>query len=339
MTTAGFVLSCYNQAQYISASVESVLSQTRRSDRIVVVDDGSGDGSQDIVRSFFTRGVELLETDRLGPSGAFNAGVSAIGTEVVAILAGDDQALPDRLSRQVQLLERFGVDLIMGLPLVIDENGEPRSDDLCPEFFVQFRVGTGHLLRQLFNVGNFLCAPTATFIRKTYLDLGGFRPGLLQLQDFELWVRWAGTRRLAVVDERFVRYRKTPNSLSNPANDRRMHSERVWVYRHFFDTVSDPVIMSAFLEDLHRMGRRGHFDRLPDVAMLYLGHPDPLIYQIGCEQLLDVCREEAGVARLAQSGIRLQDVYELIGGGDITRDAERDSLLDDLRHLRAGLRG
>ncbi|MEX2322706.1 MAG: glycosyltransferase family A protein [Acidimicrobiia bacterium] len=337
MTTAGFVLSSYNRARYLVGCIESVLSQTRQPDRIVVVDDGSGDGSQDIVRGFSDQGVELFETDRLGPSGALNAGVGSIGTDVVAVLAGDDQALPDRLARQLASLESSDVELVMGLPLVMDEQGEPRSDDLCPEFFVQARVGTGHLLRQLFQVGNFLCAPTATFLRETFLELGGFQPGLLQLQDFDLWVRWAGGRRVAVSDERVIRYRKESNSLSSQGHDRRMHAERVWVYRHFFDDVTDSVVETAFREELQRLGREGHFDRTLDITLLYLGHPDPLVYQIGCERLLDICNGKDGAARLAEFGMRIQDVYDIVGRGDLTRLVDRESLLQGMLRLRANL--
>jgi hypothetical protein len=334
MSTAGFAVACFNQAPHIAGCLESILAQTQRPDRVIVVDDGSADGSQEIIRSFSARGVELLETDRLGPSGAFNAGVDAIGTDVVAILGGDDEALPHRLSRQLELLGRFDVDLILGLPIPIDADDNLRSDDLCPEFLPH---GGGHILRQLFNRGNFLCAPTATFTRQTYLDLGGFHPGLLQLQDFDLWVKWAARRRLAFVDERFILYRKAPGSLSGASNDRRMHAERMWVYRHFFDDTPNSVIIGAFPADLHRVGAAERFDRPLDICLLYLLHGDPLVRQVGLEFLLDLCGDGAGRDMLAVRGIGLQDLYDLTGDGDIRRQKWAETLLRDLVQVRSGI--
>jgi glycosyltransferase involved in cell wall biosynthesis len=330
MTTTGVVVGCYNHERYVANCIESALSQTSPPDRIVVVDDNSSDGSRAVVESYRSEGVELIVLERVGPSVVFNTGVEAIGTDIVAIISADDACLPDRLERQQYLIGRYDLDLVLGLPIIIDQIGAIRSDALAPEFFVPFESGSGPLFRQLFDVGNFLCAATATFRRDAFLSLGGFHPGLLQLQDFHLWLRWSW-RRMLLTTERFSFYRKSAGSLSGVSNDQRMHSERLWVYRHVFDEVPDFVMSTAFSDgfatwpDGHKWVRN---------ALIYLGHPDPAIYQIGCEVILDALADPGALEVLRRQNVTLQDVFAWVGRADASGFGSRRELVSQIVEMR-----
>lgn len=334
MTTTGVVIGCYNHERYVAGCIESVLSQTRPPDRIIVVDDSSSDASRAIVESYASDGVELIVLDRVGPSVVFNSGVEAIGTDTVAIISADDACVPERLERQNWLIERYDVDLVLGLPIIIDDAGEIRSDTLAPEFFKQFERGSGPLLRQLFQVGNFLCAATATFRRDEFLSLGGFHPGLLQLQDFHLWLRWSW-RRMLVSEERFSFYRKSAGSLSAVSNDRRMHSERLWVYRHLFDHIPDSVVTEVFSGGFGAW-RDGH--QWLRNALIYLGHADPSIYQIGCEILFDGLDDPAAIEVFRQHHVTLQDVFAWSGRADVNGALDRRELIAQIVDARISCR-
>lgn len=332
MTTSGVVIGCYNHESYLSTCIDSVLAQTAPPARVIVVDDSSDDDSRSIAKAYANVGVELITCDRVGPSIVFNTGVDAIDTDVVAIISADDACLPRRLERQVQLLDRYDVDLVLGLPVIMDETGLLCSDAMAPEFFQPFDGGTGPLLRQLFDSGNFICAATATFRRTTFLSLGGFHPGLLQLQDFHLWLRWSW-RRMLLSNERFSVYRKSGGSLSTASNDRRMHAERLWVYRHVFDDIPDSVVADVF--PTTRSTFASTRDRELELALIYLQHPDPLIYQLGCELLLDQCGA-TGVDALANHGLTIQDVFAWTAGSDVNRTSTRDALIDEVVNARVG---
>jgi len=327
VTTTGVVIGCYNHERYIAECLDSVLAQTRRPDRVIVVDDSSNDDSRSIVESYRSEGVDLITCDRVGPSVVFNTGVEAIDTDVVAIVSADDSCLANRLERQVWLLDRYEVDLIMGLPVIIDEDSHVRSDALAPEFFEPFESGSGPLLGQLFTSGNFICAATATFRRSTFQSLGGFHPGLLQLQDFHLWLKWSW-RRMLLSNERFSNYRKAPGSLSAASNDRRMNAERQWVYRHLFDDVPDEVIQATFPHIVPASPKERH--RGLDLASIYLQHVDPLVYQLGCELLLDCLDHEDGVVATADYGITLQRIFSLTAQSDVERSVRATSLMDEI---------
>src|SRR5258705_12191269 len=89
----------YNQERYIEQAIVSVLEQDFPPDdyEIVVVDDGSTDGTREIVRKFEPR-VRLLRKDNGGQASAFNAAVPELRGEIIAFLDGDDWFAPAKLS-------------------------------------------------------------------------------------------------------------------------------------------------------------------------------------------------------------------------------------------------
>lgn len=307
MTSIAVVIGAYQHAKYIGECIESVRSQSLSPDQIIVVDDGSTDGTQQVAKAFGDA-VSLINTNRMGPSVVFNTGIAHAKTDLVAIVSADDRLLQDRLERQTNLLATVDAQLAVGLPYVIDESGNRRADTLAPEFFPTVTKHHPSLTSRLFFEGNFICAPTATFDRKKFLALGGFHPGLLQLQDFELWLRWSSLGPIALSNERCTEYRKTSFNLSRSENLHRMHAERLWIYRHFFDAFDPGDSWRLFrLETPWK-----DVDDKVLQAVLMLSHEDALIQSIGCERLLDVLTSPTGIESLKAGGFSLQDVFSLM---------------------------
>ncbi len=302
------VVGAYQHGKYLADCIDSIRAQTTPPDRILIVDDGSTDGTQAIAQSF-GKDIALLDLNRVGPSVVFNKGVELIQTDVVAIISGDDRMLPDRLEKQVKAIAKSGAEIHLGLPVIIDQHGEHWSDSAAPEFFPEPSHLELSLTAKLFFSGNFLCAPTALFRRSAYFELGGFYPGLLQLQDFHLWCRWSARGTIEISGDRLVEYRKCPQSLSGAANIHPMHAERLWIYRHFFDAISDDAVHQLFPPDKYQCTRKSDLSK----ALLYLQHADPLIRNIGCEKLLDFCTTDSNLEELAAVGLSIQDVFSLVG--------------------------
>ena len=183
------VLITYNHERYIGAAIESILNQTYPRLELVVVDDGSSDKTREIARSYKDPRAIVIETDNSGPSIALNKGVERSKGDYIAFMSGDDVALPNRLHSQFDQLNTHNLDLVFSLPSIIGPRSEPLHNDVCPWFFERFFSDTAELYRQLFWYGNFLCAPSA-MIRRNALDkVGRFKRGLVQLQDYDFWVR------------------------------------------------------------------------------------------------------------------------------------------------------
>lgn len=186
------LVKAYNHAPYVARTIESVLDQSFQDFEIVATDDGSTDGTLDVLRGFSDPRLRLEASARnRGISAAMNATVARARGRYLAILNSDDWALPGRLERQVAFLDANpGVSSVFGLPRPVDEAGEPavaRDDFRAPLAFPD--RSRRSWLRRFFFHGNCLCAPTAMIRREAYAAAGAYDSRLTNLQDLDMWVR------------------------------------------------------------------------------------------------------------------------------------------------------
>lgn len=97
------VIPTYNRASLLGRALSSVLAQTLRPLEIIVVDDGSRDGTDELIRSQFPE-VRYLRQDNRGVSAARNLGIEAAGCDWIALLDSDDEWLPGKLEAQMRRL-------------------------------------------------------------------------------------------------------------------------------------------------------------------------------------------------------------------------------------------
>jgi len=108
------VLPVFDRERYVGDAVRSVLGQSRPADELVVIDDGSTDGSMDVVRAFASPKIRILAQPNGGIGSARNLGVAAAAGELVAFLDSDDIWEPEKLAVQERALEANGVPLVFG---------------------------------------------------------------------------------------------------------------------------------------------------------------------------------------------------------------------------------
>ena len=102
--TVSVVLNCYNHERYIGEAIESVLAQTYRDFELILIDNGSTDGSRAVMQSYDDPRIRLiLNDDNRTLSSRLNDGVAAARGEFVAVLYSDDLFLPDKLERQLAI--------------------------------------------------------------------------------------------------------------------------------------------------------------------------------------------------------------------------------------------
>lgn len=107
--TVAVVIPVYNCAEYVEEALESVESQTRRPERVVVVNDGSTDESERVATQFAARSklsITIVTQQNRGAASARNAGVACCREDLVAFLDGDDTFYPQFLDRAVDVLAR-----------------------------------------------------------------------------------------------------------------------------------------------------------------------------------------------------------------------------------------
>jgi glycosyltransferase involved in cell wall biosynthesis len=107
--TVSVIIPTFNRVKSVGRAVESVLSQTRRPEELIVVDDGSTDGTADVLRSRFGAGIRILIKPNGGVASARNHGVAAASQPLVAFLDSDDVWMPKKLELQLKLMAEPGV--------------------------------------------------------------------------------------------------------------------------------------------------------------------------------------------------------------------------------------
>lgn len=109
------LIACYNSKQWIGQAIESALTQTWQDKEVLVYDDGSTDGSQEVIREFGSKIQADMGTNR-GASAARNQLISQATGDWIQILDGDDYLLPDKIERQLQWLtdhsSESGADIV-----------------------------------------------------------------------------------------------------------------------------------------------------------------------------------------------------------------------------------
>lgn len=108
------VIAAYNAEAYIAEAIESVLDQTIRPDEVIVVDDGSRDGTRDVLDRFNDRIVALTQSNS-GQAAAVNKGLAIARGELIGFCDADDLWTKHKLETQLALLQRDGdVDAVFG---------------------------------------------------------------------------------------------------------------------------------------------------------------------------------------------------------------------------------
>ena len=188
-TSISTVIPLYNKERHIAETLISVLAQSRPPDEIVVVDDGSTDGSAEAVRPFLTRGVKLVQQANKGESAARNAGIAAATSEYVAFLDADDLWHPSHVAVLQQLIEQFphvGLlstlhEIRFGGHVFLPRSPFTRGDMvLVDDFF-------GSMARGLSLVNS----STACAKREALVEIGGFPVGVRKGPDIITWIRLA----------------------------------------------------------------------------------------------------------------------------------------------------
>lgn len=145
----------YNYERFLREAIDSALAQTYPRTEVIVVDDGSSDGSREIISGYRDRIVPILK-DNGGQASAFNAGFSASSGEIVIFLDADDTLAPEAAQRVVEAW-RPGLAKIQYLLEVVD--GESRSQGKLKP--TNGTMPGGDLRETILSAGGYLASPTS----------------------------------------------------------------------------------------------------------------------------------------------------------------------------------
>jgi glycosyltransferase involved in cell wall biosynthesis len=204
-------MSVFDNAPYLAHAIESILAQTFGDFEFLIVNDGSRDGSGDIIDRF------AREDSRIRPIHQANAGlivslnrmIDEARAPLIARMDGDDIALPERFERQVAFLDAHLDIGVLGTGCTcIDEDGRPSTHKFdnvtTPE----------DVLADLKN-GPPLCHPSVVMRRDAVRAVGGYHRAYKHCEDYDLWLRLSEHVRMANLPDRLLLYRQSATQVSN----------------------------------------------------------------------------------------------------------------------------
>jgi glycosyltransferase involved in cell wall biosynthesis len=181
------IVPVFNGRDYLAQAIESAFAQTHPAIEIVAVDDGSTDGSADILASYAPRITVVTQTNA-GPSAARNRGVAHSSGDYLAFLDGDDLWDPDKTGAQLASLKAH--------PKAVAIYCDHRSIDASGQVLgltgaLEHPRSSGNILEDLIR-GQRIKSPSFVMVRRAAFDaVGGFDESLRYAEDYDLWVRLA----------------------------------------------------------------------------------------------------------------------------------------------------
>ena len=204
MPRVSILLTCYNHLAYLPAALDGIRSQTFKDFEVIALDDGSTDGTREYL-SEQTDITCVFNPINLGTYGTLNVGLERAQGELIAVLNDDDVWFPEKLAKQVALLDaRPEVGLVHTEGEFIDGNGVVFEGQPLGFSFPRFE--TGDILLDLV-YENKIIASAALARKECFEKLGGFNEHYFGSGDWEMWFRIAEAWQVGCVNEKLTQYR------------------------------------------------------------------------------------------------------------------------------------
>jgi len=228
MARVSVSIPCYNAVsserteRWLRESIQSVLDQTFADLELLLIDDGSADGTVEVLAEYEDADdrVRVIRQENGGYPAARNTGLNEASGEYVAFIGQDDRWLPEKLDRQLSILEETGADLLHTNVYHIDGDGERtgiRQSERPPE-----QRDREAFIRELF-LGNFVCIQSVLATRDAIGD-HRFDESLQINCDHDMWLRLASECDIRYTDELLLE--KRYHGANTSGNYERIFEER-----------------------------------------------------------------------------------------------------------------
>lgn len=207
------VIPCYNHAQYVQETIQSVIDQDYENIELIIIDDGSKDNSVDVIKEMisacekrFVR-FEFRHRQNKGLCATLNEALEWCEGDYLSCIASDDIMLQDKTSYQVSYLNanKKAIGVFGGIYILDDAKGNIKTS---------LRKARRNNFNDIFTYKHHLPAPTQMLRSAAVRDVGGYREDLI-IEDWSMWIfltEHGGT--LDYVEKIFTKYRRHSGNLS-----------------------------------------------------------------------------------------------------------------------------
>ena len=255
----------YNRKDYLRESLDSIFAQTYKNYEVVVVDDGSTDGTAEMLEQS-DYPLRYHRQKNSGDAAARNKLIKLAKGEFITFLDSDDLLMHDAVDRMMKVMQAEGGDAIVyGSYLRIDQNGQVYGK-------FKTRLYSGQITKHLFqNIFVYSCG--SMFPKKALETANGFDTSLPVCSDYDLWLRLSQKYRfVALAEPTFKRRRHTGNLSASSAENRIMELkvlDRFYYERGGKKIVPKSIAMHRLSDEEYRVGLAAIRERKMQIAREY----------------------------------------------------------------------
>jgi len=246
MSSVSIIIPVYNGEKYIEEALDSVFAQTFPDYEIIVVNDGSTDGTEQRIERYRDRLTYVLQQHTGSAGAARNSGLRVAKAPLIAFLDADDVWFPAKLQRQVEFARAhpdYGI-------ITTDVEWFNEEGVINPSLRKVYPIVNGRVMEQLL-FHNWVSTSAAMVRRECFDKLGVFdeEPGVCR-EDWMMWMRIASRYSVYFIDELLARHRQYSGSYS--------HRDLIYAFRNSCDSyrkLEEAIPQLAARPDLMREGR------------------------------------------------------------------------------------
>ena len=241
----------YNRKDYLKETLDSIFSQTYKDYEIVIVDDGSTDGTEEMIKKC-GKSISYYWQKNAGEAATKNKLVELSNGKFITLIDSDDLLMPDAVERMVNAIESQPDEVIAYGPYIrIDENG--KNIGRCER-----KLYSGFVTRYLF--GNiFVHSCGSMYSKKIFLELGGRDESLKVCSDYEFWLRASLKYRFIALPEPTFKRRRHMENLSKVSSQNCLTElqvlERFYYEKGGKDVIPPKIAMRRLSEEMYRVGK------------------------------------------------------------------------------------
>lgn len=260
---------CYNASKYLNEAIQSILSQTFKDWELIIINDGSTDNTEDIVKKYINNGVKDIKYDYQKHSGLASARNKAIKLsqgEWIAILDQDDIWYPDKLEKQLHSISKYPkAQLHFSNSEWFYDNGTILRRTIEDKKFTDGLIQDAFY--RLLLEDCFIDTETVLIKKKILIDCGGFEEKYHYIADYDMFLKIANKYPICYQDEILARWRLHPAQITQRLKDLR-YMEYIDLFENILkkhllpqdikNGVENVITSNAFKYSLFQM-RKGEF--------------------------------------------------------------------------------
>jgi glycosyltransferase involved in cell wall biosynthesis len=239
MPTVSIIIPTYNREQLLGRAIQSALAQTYQDFELIIIDDGSTDNTDRLVKSFNSEKIRYIRHKKnKGPAAARNTGIRSAKGNYIAFQDSDDEWMPEKLEKQMRAFATAPPEV--GVVYTSYYLATNKGKRVRP--FLGLAPKDGDVFCSLLK-GRFVLPSTIIIKKECFERVGVFDERLLPIEDYELFLRFSKYYHFKCINEPLVLYYLQPDSVSKNKSAR-IKPYKLILEMYFEDIKQDKTILA-----------------------------------------------------------------------------------------------